>query len=459
MTARILVVDDVEPNVKLLEKKLTDEYFIVLTAANGPDALALAERELPDLILLDVLMPGMDGFEVCRRLKANPTTTHIPIVMVTSLTAPEDRMRGLDFGADDFLVKPVRDIELYARVRSLARLKMAMDELRNREATDSLFGSHADADADGSASLGPIMLVDQNNAQLEIIRSALDGEGFVQPVTIGDAEARIQSSACELILINLTTSGADGLRLISHIRTHKDTRPLPVLALVDMEDHHPLVKAFELGANDCVKLPIDVLELKARVRALTRRKRIADRLRENLHLSMRLATTDSLTGLYNRHYLSSHLRTLVARARDLDRPLSVAMIDIDYFKEVNDRYGHAVGDAVLRCFAERLVENIRGVDLAARYGGEEFVVVMPDTDLDAARQIGDRIRNLIAEAPFETGTKRAMAQITVSVGIATLSAQDPDGMTVLARADDALYRAKNAGRNRIEVDTARTAAA
>src|SRR5579883_352898 len=133
MSARILVVDDVDINVKLLGAKLTSEYFDVLTASNGPAALKLCAAELPDLVLLDVMMPEMDGFEVCRRLKADPKTTDIPVVMVTALSDAADRLRGLEAGADDFLTKPVNDIALFARVRSLVRLKRMMEEWRLRE--------------------------------------------------------------------------------------------------------------------------------------------------------------------------------------------------------------------------------------------------------------------------------------------------------------------------------------
>src|SRR6266576_523091 len=141
MTARVLVVDDVELNVKLLEAKLSSEYFEVIAADNGPTALAMAEGELPDIILLDVMMPRMDGFEVCRRLKANPRTTDIPVVMVTALSDVADRLRGLEAGADDFLTKPVNDIALFARVRSLVRLKRMMEELRLREEVCRQFGT------------------------------------------------------------------------------------------------------------------------------------------------------------------------------------------------------------------------------------------------------------------------------------------------------------------------------
>jgi DNA-binding response OmpR family regulator len=143
VSARILVVDDVAANVKLLEARLSAEYFDVVTASNGAEALAIAARAECDIILLDVMMPDMDGFEVCRRLKSNSATHFIPVVMITALDSPADRVRGLDAGADDFLTKPVSDIVLIARVRSLTRLKMMTDELRMRAITSLEIGVQA----------------------------------------------------------------------------------------------------------------------------------------------------------------------------------------------------------------------------------------------------------------------------------------------------------------------------
>src|ERR687894_1670098 len=140
MSARVLVVDDIFPNVKLLETKLTAEYFDVVTAMNGSDALALCDQGLADIVLLDVMMPAMDGFEVCRKLKNSPMTAHLPVVMVTALDQPSDRLKGLDAGADDFLTKPVDDTALMARVRSLVRLKAVTDEMRTRAMASRDFG-------------------------------------------------------------------------------------------------------------------------------------------------------------------------------------------------------------------------------------------------------------------------------------------------------------------------------
>jgi two-component system cell cycle response regulator len=140
MTARVLVVDDVPANLKLMEARLSAEYFDVITALSGQEALAVCERAECDIVLLDVMMPDMDGFEVCRRIKANPATHHLPVVMVTALDQASDRVKGLEAGADDFLTKPVSDVALIARVRSLVRLKMMTDELRMRAVTSREIG-------------------------------------------------------------------------------------------------------------------------------------------------------------------------------------------------------------------------------------------------------------------------------------------------------------------------------
>lgn len=457
MTARVLVVDDVLPNLQLLERKLTDEYFDVLLAQSGAEALTIAIREQPDIILLDVMMPEMDGFETCSKLKADVRTAHIPVVMVTALDQAEHRVRGLMIGADDFLVKPIRDVELYARVRSLTRLKMVMDELRARAATDLQFGLSPDMMFEvrhpsivsivGSASNLLPLMADDDNAKVQI-----------EPAE--DIIASLRTTASDLVLVDLTVSPKEGLRFISRIRSFPETRYLPILALVDADDHAPLVKAFELGISDCVKRPADIAEVKARVATLLRRKRLADRLRENVHLSIQMAATDLVTGLFSRHYMNSHLSTLVRRAHAQKRPLSLAVIDIDFFKLVNDRYGHAAGDLALREIGRRIAANVRNIDLAARYGGEEFVVLMPDTPVDVGKVIAERLRFVIASTPFPVSQYNdQVVDLSVSIGLAQLLEDDPDGTAVIARADMALYRAKHQGRNRIEVDHQCTAAA
>lgn len=453
MTARVLVVDDVPPNVKLLEAKLTSEYFDVLTAYSGPEALDVISREHPDIVLLDVMMPGMDGFEVCRRIKADPSTAHIPVVMVTALDQPSDRVAGLESGADDFLTKPVQDLALFARVRSLVRLKVMMDELCNREATGSSLGWDADLAETGTDAAptvkGQILVVDEQERVMERIGRALEGLGELTFLAGGhDVAERARERDYDLIIVSLTMRETDGLRICSKLRSFEETRHVPILVMVDDGNTKLLVRALEMGVNDYVVRPVDRLEFVARVRTQLKRKRFADKLRESLHLSMQLATTDAVTNLYNRHYLTSHMETQLQASQRRGKTLSVLMMDIDHFKRVNDTYGHAVGDRVLKEFASRIAKNIRGVDLAARYGGEEFVVMMPDTPVDWAFMIAERLRQEVAETPFEAGVPEGPLSITVSIGVAASTLEDSPS-ELLERADKALYEAKDTGRDRV----------
>lgn len=454
MTARVLVVDDVPPNVKLLEAKLTSEYFDVLTAFSGPEALEVIAREHPDIVLLDVMMPGMDGFEVCRRIKADAATAHIPVVMVTALDQPSDRVTGLEAGADDFLTKPVQDLALFARVRSLVRLKVMMDELRNRKTTGSSLGwddEEVIAYDNTAPTDGAILIVDEQERVVERIAKALDGVGELSFVPGGeDAADRAREKNYDLIIVSLTMRDTDGLRVCSKLRSFEETRHVPILVMVDDGNTKLLVRALEMGVNDYVVRPVDKLEFLARVKTQLKRKRFADKLWENFHLSMQLATTDAVTGLYNRHYLTSHMDTRMEAAQKQGKDLSILMMDIDHFKTVNDTYGHAVGDKVLKEFASRVGRNIRGVDLAARYGGEEFVVMMPETPADWALMIGNRLREEIANKPFDFSSPEGEIAITVSIGVAT-SKEGQTPAQLLEEADKALYEAKAAGRNRVVV--------
>lgn len=455
MTARVLVVDDVPPNVKLLEAKLTGEYFDVLTAYSGPEALEVIGREHPDIILLDVMMPGMDGFEVCSKIKSDPATAHIPVVMVTALDQPSDRVAGLEAGADDFLTKPVQDLALFARVKSLVRLKIMMDELRNREATSMSLGWEDDNEdivmAADVPTDGNILIVDEQDRVMERIAKALTGLGELTFMKGGeDVAERAREKNYDLIIVSLTMRETDGLRVCSKLRSFEETRHVPILVMVDDGNHKKLIRALEMGVNDYVVRPVDRMEFVARVQTQLKRKRYADKLWENFHLSMQLATTDAVTGLYNRHYLTSHLETQLKAAQRSKKPLSVLMMDIDHFKAVNDTYGHAVGDRVLKEFAVRIGKNVRGVDLAARYGGEEFVVMMPETPQDWAYMIGDRLREEIAENKFDVGSSDGPISVTVSIGVAT-SDDDILPAQILESADKALYRAKEEGRNKVIV--------
>jgi two-component system cell cycle response regulator len=457
MTARVLVVDDIPANVKLLEARLSAEYFDVSTAYSGAEALTVAERAECDIILLDVMMPDMDGFEVCRRLKSNPVTHHIPVVMVTALDQPSDRVRGLEAGADDFLTKPVTDVALISRVRSLARLKMVTDELRMRALTTKEIGIQSperEAVAETGRD-GRILIVDDRQSSYERIVPTLQAEHTVE-VQADPAEAlfRIAEGNYELVIVSLGLKDHDGLRLCSQIRSLERTRNLPILAIAEADNNARLVRGLEIGVNDYLIRPIDKNEMLARVRTQIKKKRYTERLRDNVAMSIEMAITDALTSLYNRRYMETHLAALVEQAAQRGKPLSVLILDIDFFKAINDGHGHDAGDDVLREFSLRIRKSIRNIDLACRYGGEEFVVVMPETDATVAGLVAERIRRRIATEPFQIQQGTKALDVTISIGLAALGNAGDTAAAMLKRADTALYRAKRDGRNRVVQDVA-----
>ena len=451
MTARVLVVDDVVANAKLLEARLTAEYFEVVIASNGLQALDIASRGQCDIVLLDVLMPGMDGLEVCRQLKRDPRTAHIPVIMVTALDETADRIAGLDAGADDFLTKPIDEIALITRVKGLVRLKMLTDQLMTRAATTTGIGLDEALDPSNiTGTGGKVLVVDDSRATVERVRQALSAHFTVEDEADPDeALYRAADGAFDLAVISLDLKSVDALRLCSQLRSLTRTRALPILLIIDPGEKDRLRTALEIGVNDYVVRPVDRNEMLARAKTQVRRRRFDDRLRDHVETTIEMAVIDGLTGLHNRRYLERHLATLLRQANERQKPLSVLVIDIDHFKSINDSYGHQAGDEVLREFARRVQKAVRGIDVACRLGGEEFVVAMPDTDAPLALLVGERLRQKIAAEGFGVPDRGEPIAVTISVGISSLSGSDDTVMGLLRRADEALYRAKRAGRNRV----------
>ena len=454
MTARVLVVDDVALNVRLLEAKLSAEYYEVLTASDGPSALRLMETEVIDIVLLDVMMPGMSGFDVCRRIKADPRTTHVPVVMVTALDQSQDRVEGLDAGADDFLTKPVDDVALFARVRSLVRLKRIMDEWRLRQESGARLGMTVRTLAEEAGDAANILVVESNPRHAQRIGQFLAEDRHQLEYLSGEQEVlgHLNADRGDLLVVNLTLKDMDPLRICSLVRSNEATRHLPILIVAQADQRPQILRGLEIGANDYLLLPMDGNELRSRVRTQVKRKRYQERLKEAHETSVNMALIDSLTGLYNRRYMTVHLDQLMADVRLAGQPVSLLMVDIDHFKAVNDTHGHPRGDEVLRVVAQRLARSLRNFDMVVRYGGEEFVVAMPETKASEAGKVAERLRRAIADAPvtFHSAGQDWSIPITISIGAATTVRAQGAQVTLLEAADAAVYAAKMGGRNRVE---------
>lgn len=451
MSARILIVDDIEANRKLLAAKLEAQYHTVLLAENGPQALEIAKAKDPEIILLDVMMPGMDGYEVCRRLKADPVTNHIPVVMVTALSDTEDRVRGLDAGAEDFLTKPIDDFVLNSRVNALIRYNTVTSELRQREASGLRSGAMESVDGEEVDRPARVFVIDDNprtSARVAgILRDA--GHKVMTLLEAGDM-GELATERTDVLLLSLLSKSFDPLKLCAHFKSSDVTRAVSILLICDPLERAKAVKGLEIGASDMIMAPIDRQELLARIRTQTRRTRYVEILRERVDRGLELSVIDQLTGLYNRRYMNNQLQQLMHRAVMGGKPLSVMMLDIDHFKPINDTHGHQAGDEVLQELADRLRQNIRPMDVPCRPGGEEFLVILPETPGELAMAAAERVRRAIAAEPFLVMSETKEIRVTVSAGVSSLLGAHDTIADMMKRADTALYQAKSGGRNRVE---------
>ena len=442
MSARILVVDDLAPNLHLFQVKLAAEYYDVLTARSGIEALEIAATEKLDLILMDAMMPGMNGFDACRRLKANPETWHIPVIMVTALEETKDRIRGLEAGADDFITKPIEDFNLMTRVKSLLRLKMVTDQLLSHTGHSISNSRPVIEKIDKKA--GRIMIVEDHQRRAQKLAEPL---GAHEVIIVDDPVKAIRAAKgnIDLIIVSLVSDNFDGLRVCASLRFNAESRETPILIVEDPENQDRLVRAYDIGVNDSVLRPVETQELGARVGTQLRRKFYADSLRENFNQNLEMVVADTLTGLGNRRYFDRGVEPLVDQLNSVSNtPFTVILFDIDHFKRVNDILGHDMGDHILKEVAARLVTNMRAVDIVSRYGGEEFMIAMPDTTEEDGYAAADRVRALIAGTPIYVNGEALT--VTMSAGVAQAR---PNELVrdVQKRADTALYRAKHAGRN------------
>lgn len=464
MSGRILIVDDLATNRIILKVKLNAACHETRQASDGQTALALAKAEQPKLILLDMMLPDISGIEVCRRLRADPATAHIPVVIITASGDRESRIRALEAGADEFLTKPLNDVILLARIRSLLRAHETESELRLRSET---WGELGLAEAESVYQMpGRVGLVAAEPAIAMGWRNALAPHLSERLQVLTPADALTDTPGAPvpdlyLIAADLGAHG-NGMRLLADLRSRPSSRHAAVALVLPQADPDSAAMALDLGANDLLTAPLDPQETALRVTLHIRRKQRADQLRQELSTGLRLAITDPLTGLHNRRYALAHLDRIARRAREAGRRFAVMLLDLDRFKGINDTHGHAAGDAVLETVATRLRENLRPTDLLARIGGEEFLVALPEATLGRARIAAERLCRVVGDAPITLPDGSGDVSVTISVGLALGpdlhdigdDTKDLAGRDALRRADAALLMAKGDGRNQVTVATA-----
>lgn len=454
MGGRILIADDVATNRIVLKVKLASAFYETFQAASGTETIARARSEHPDLILLDVELPDLSGIEVCRRLKADPDTRRIPVVMVTAFRDMARKMEALEAGADEVFWKPLDDVVLLARLRSILRARETEEELGLRQGTYRELGF-----AEPAESFAPRAIVGLVSAAPALRNGwARDLRPFLSDRLIAmDPEQALmihqQDLAPDAFVIAADPAlPCAGLRLVPDLRSRAATRHAAICVVLPAGAADAAAMALDLGANDLIEADADPAELALRIRVQTGRKRQADRLREMVEDRLRLSMTDPLTGLHNRRYAMTHLARILGRPAAPGRGVAVMVLDLDRFKTINDTHGHAAGDAVLVEVSGRLAAQVRPVDLLARIGGEEFLIALPDVSPEDARSAAERLRRAVADLPVGLPHERGAIRVTASIGLTMHDDRSAPVAEIVDRADMALLKAKLDGRNQVTVD-------
>lgn len=451
---KILVVDDDELNLKLLSTQLSLKGYSIYTADNGKAALDIVEKNNPDLILLDIMMPEMDGYEVTSRLKSDPERKNIPIILVTALTGDDDKRKGLDAGADEFINKPINAPELEARIVSLLKLKEYREQLKSRKESQNLMIQEC-----GDVSftrkkqdnLPSVLVVEDDRKSLNLLTSYLSSMPCnIEVVHTGEEALKVVSEKkIDVMLLDLMLPTMDGFEVCRKVKENEKSYPVQIVMVTGLSDTASKVKGIEAGTDDFLIKPIDRDELQARLMALFKKKAYLDQLLEKVGNAFQVAITDRLTGIYNHGYFKHYLNMEYKRSKRQGHALGLLMIDVDDFKKFNDTYGHPCGDQLLQKVAKIIKDNIREVDFAARYGGEEFAVLLPYVDLNRARTIAERLLGKINS--FSCLESAPGVAVSVSIGLSLFPeyAQTPEKL--VRSADEALYTAKRRGKNCVSV--------
>lgn len=463
---KILVVDDDEIELSLVGDQLEGHGFEVVRASNGQEALALMEGQFFPVLLTDWQMPLMDGIELAERVRARGMDETY-IMMLTIRDGRFDYERGYSAGIDDYLTKKLPDVELHARITAAfdtAALRRALKEARaalvaaqsqmKSAATTEDFGGTSQIIAFPVMQPPKVLLVDDDEILLERLKIPVIEAGY-EVYTATDsvaALAALQKNFMSIVVLDRSMPGMDGLALCRSIRRQTWPGYVYIVLLTAHDAEEDVLLGLAAGADDYVSKRVSDAQLVARLSAATRVLSLEHSLKCALDERRRIAMTDALTGAHNRRYFMRYLSGELKRSRRFSTELSLLMLDIDHFKQVNDSYGHAAGDAVLRKFVKTIQKCLpREYDWCARIGGEEFVVVLPQTDLAGAAVVAERIRNSIEEIPMRT--RAGVRSITVSIGVSGLQAMANRNATtvdiLLADADRYLYASKAAGRNRV----------
>lgn len=411
----ILIVDDEPQNIHLLGVCLKQDYQI-LVATSGQQALdKLAQAPYPDMILLDVIMPDLDGYQVCQEIKANPKTQDIPIIFVTAKDSERDEQQSLEIGAVDFISKPFSNAIVLARVKAHMALQEQRAQIKQSEA---LLKTTIESTKDG-------IIAFSNEGQLLVVN-----QNFIRMWNIPE-DILLSRSLSELLpyAIEQLVDGESRIRQVHHILASDRIET----AEIEFKDGRIFSRYTKPLIQDGKKIGRI-----ANYTDITEQKKLEQQLRE-------LSVTDPLTGLYNRRKLKDILNDEFSRARRFNQDLAIIMLDIDHFKDFNDTYGHEQGDRILQTLADQMKRHFRNFDWCCRYGGEEFCIIMPGSSRQGVIDAAERFRQLIQHQSCDG------LSVSISIGVSVSSLLHESAEQLLNEADKALYQAKKNGRNQVQI--------
>jgi two-component system cell cycle response regulator len=449
---KILVVDDEPKNVKLLAAILSRYRFEVLTAYNGQEAIDITQQKSPDIILLDIMMPVMNGYQVIEKLKSDPLTERIPVILITALDGEEVKLKGQKLGAEEILKKPVDTTELIVRINTMLRLKQYKEQLSIRKKSEEVFSIKQILAKERLLQDCPqILLVEDNPNDVKIIKSLLHELNYRILVAENGADAiKIsQNQQIDLVLLDIMLPDTNGFQICKQLKENNATHNIPVIITTSLNDQESRIEGIKAECEDFLTKPINGFELRAKIELFIKKKKQLDDLQKQYQTMLNLATNDGLTGLNNQLHFKRSLELEIKRAYRHSHCLSLIMIDLDNFKKYNDSLGHLTGDKILHALAQIIQENVRETDFAARYGGEEFAVILPFTKSTDTTIVAERIRVGVENLHKQLPIPPELVPITVSIGVATYPTHAFSANDLIIKADEMLYYAKQTGKNRI----------
>ena len=446
----LIASEDSGQNLEI-KKMLSEKHFLIEEKVSLKESLKFAVNELPDLIITTKREKGF-AYQLIEEIKNNSLTKNIAVMVITE-NIEEDKSEVVSWDINEIATIPLSKSELLFRVEKIFRVRKLVPDFKFNTPDEQTSISDLDKNNAIESKKPVVLVVDDNKLIRTQLRDYVESLGYKALTAEAGKEAFnvTQQNKLDLILMDIILPDLGGMDLLEMVRQQKNLLQLPVIMISGLSDSESKLKALEIGADDYITKPVDYNELQAKMKTVLRKKFYFEEVTQNYHLAVKRAITDSLTELYNHGYFHEFLEREINRCRRYQHHLSLIIADIDYFKNYNDVHGHPKGDIVLKKTAGVLTKCTRSTDHVARYGGEEFAIVLPETELNGAEIVAEKIRFSMEKKEFYGQETQPGGNLTISLGVSSITPRDEtsDITKLVNKADQALYEAKKLGRNRV----------